>query len=159
MDGPDVPSEQLPSERAIGRGAVRARGVRRDRLPRHGGLGEAHGARDDGVEDRLAEGLDHPAEHLPAVQRAGVVHRGHNSLNLKLRVKPIAYLVDGVHQQGHSAQGEELALQRDDHAVSGSQRVHGEQAERRLAVDQHVVVVGAAPARAPATACAPGPPR
>jgi len=47
-----------------------------------------------------------------------------------------------VSEQGDAAQGEELALERDEHAVRGGERVHGEQSERGLAVDEdHVVVV------------------
>ena len=104
--------------------------------------GKRDGAGDHGVEDLVAERLDDPGQDLAAVQRAGVVHRGQNSLKLKSRVKPFLDLLDGVHQQRDTAQGEELALQRDDHAVRGGQRVDREQAERRLAVDEDEVVVG-----------------
>ena len=58
----------------------------------------------------------------------------------QLRVQPVVHLVDGVGQQRQAAQREVLALGRDDHAVRAGQPVDGEQAQRRLAVDQHVVV-------------------
>ena len=58
----------------------------------------------------------------------------------QLRVEPVVHLVDGVGQQRQAAQREVLALGRDDHAVAAGQPVDGEQAQRRLAVDQHVVV-------------------
>ena len=61
------------------------------------------------------------AMHLPAVQGAGVVHRGEDAVDLQARVEPVLDLVDGFDQQRHRAQREELADQRDDHAVGGGQ--------------------------------------
>ena len=86
---------------------------------------------DDGLEHGVAEGLDHPAEHLAAVHRPGVVHRGEDAVDLQRRVQPLLDLVDRVDQQGHPAQGEELALQRDDHALRGGERVDRQQARAR----------------------------
>ena len=94
------------------------------------------------MEDLVAESLDDPGQDLAAVNGACVVHRGKNSLNLKSRVKPVTNFFDDVHEQCDAAEGEELALQRDDHTVRGRQGIHREQAERRLAVDQDQVVVG-----------------
>ncbi len=51
-----------------------------------------------------------------------------------------ADLLDGVGQQRQPAQREVLAFGRDDHTVRTRQSIDGEQPQRRLAVDQHVVV-------------------
>ncbi len=90
----------------------------------------------------VSERLDHALEHLARVQRAGVVHRGEDAVELDRRVEAVAHLVDRLHQQGHAAQREELALERDQYSVRGGQRVDGQQTERRLAVDEDHVVVG-----------------
>ena len=99
------------------------------------------------------------AQDLAAVQGAGVVHRGEDAVDLQARVEPVADLVDRLDEQGDAAQGEELALQRDDHAVRGGQRVDGEQAERGLAVDEDDVVVVERPGAAPGRGSARGRPR
>jgi hypothetical protein len=73
---------------------------------------------------------------------ARVVHRREDAVELDGRVQPVAHLVDRLDQQGHSAKGEVLALERDHDAMAGGERIDGEQAERRLAVDEDDVVVG-----------------
>ena len=112
-----------------------------DRLAGDRGLREPHGAVDHGVEDLVAERLHHPAQHLAAVQRPAVVHRRKNPLKFKLRVKPLAHFLYSLDQQCDASEREVLTLERDDDAVGGGQRVDGQQAERRLAVDQDEVVV------------------
>ena len=99
--------------RAPGGGA----GVRRDRLAGHRGVGELHGAADDGVEDVVAPGLHQPLHHLAAVQGAAVVHRAEHAVDLQPRVEPLGDLVDRGLEQRDAAQREVLALQRHDHAV------------------------------------------
>src|SRR5207249_7287549 len=64
-----------------------------------------------------------------------------DAFQLQVEVEPLAHLVDGVQQQRHAAQAEELALQRDQYPVRAGQRVDREQPEGRLAVDQHEVVL------------------
>src|SRR5207302_8509013 len=66
---------------------------------------------------------------------------GQNPLEFQLRVKPFPNLVYRLDQERDTAQREELALEGDDHTVRRGQCVDGEQAERRLAVDQDHVVV------------------
>jgi hypothetical protein len=70
-----------------------------------------------------------------------VVHRRQNAIDLQSRVKAIADLVDGLHQECDAPHGEELALQRDDHAVGSGQRIDSQQPQRGLTVDQDDVVV------------------
>src|SRR5205814_4499049 len=84
---------------------------------------------------------NHPLEYLPAVRRPRVVHCRQDAFQLQVEVEPLAYLVDGVQQQRHAAQAEELALQRDEYPVRARQRVEREQAEGRLAVDDDEVVL------------------
>ena len=114
---------------------------------RDGRIGELHGAVDHGLEHLVAERVDDPLEHLARVQGARVVHGREDAVELDRRVEPVAHLVDGLDEQRHAAQREELALERDQHAVARGERVDGEQAERRLAVDEDDVVVGRDPAQ------------
>ena len=123
------------------------------------GIRELHRAADHRLEHLVAEGLDDALEHLARVQRARVVHRREHAVELDRRVQPVAHLVDRLDQQRDAAQGEELALERDEHAVARGQRVDGEQAERGLAVDEDDVVVGARPCAARARGSARGRPR
>src|SRR3712207_7745437 len=58
------------------------------------------------------------------------VHRGQDPGDLQLRVEPLLDLVDGVDQQRDAAQREELALQRDHHAVRRRQRVEDRKSTR-----------------------------
>ena len=127
-----------------------------DRRTGHGRLGELHRLGDHRLVDLVAERLDHPLQHLAAVGGAAVVHGGQDALELEVEVEPLAHLVDGVQQQGHAAQAEELALQRDEHAVRDGQRVDREQAQRRLAVDQDEVVLLADRAQHPGQRHLPG---
>ncbi len=75
------------------------------------------------------------------MQGACVVHRGQDAHQLQVGVEPLLDLADRLHQQRDPAQREELALQRHDHPVRGGEGVDREQAQRRLAVDEHQVVV------------------
>ena len=61
------------------------------------------------------------------------------------RVEVVADEIDGREQLGQSLQGVVLALDRDEHGIGGGQRVDGQQAERRRAIDEDVVVVGRGP--------------
>src|SRR6185312_658178 len=66
---------QLSGELAVG---IRCGVIGReagDRRASDAGIRELDGAADDGLEDAIAEGRDHPLEHLPRMQRARVVHR------------------------------------------------------------------------------------
>ena len=113
---------------------------RDDNLAGDGGLGEADGAPHDGVEDLVAEDLQHTGEHLAGVHGAAVEHGGQHAEDAQLGVEPVDDLVDRVGQQGDAAQREVLALQRDDDAVGGGERVDGEQPEGGRAVDEDEVV-------------------
>ena len=90
------------------------------------------------------------------MQGAGVVHGGQDSVELDGRVQPILHLLDRLDQQGNPTQGEELALERDEHPVRCRKGVDGQQAERGLAVDQDDVVLVADLAQHPGEDCFTG---
>ena len=73
--------------------------------------------------------VDERPQDLAAVQRAAVVHRAEQADDPQVGVEPRLHLVDRPLQQCHAAQREILALQRDDDAVGGGQRVDREQPE------------------------------
>src|SRR3954452_19379438 len=116
-----TPGEHLPGELAIGGGTDGVGGVRGDRLTGDRGLREADRAPDDRVVDVVVERLDDPREHLTAVHRARVVHRGEDPVELQLRVEPLLDLLDGLGQQRDTTESEELALQGHYHLVRGRQ--------------------------------------
>ena len=96
--------DDLAGQRPIGLCTGRFQRPRRDGLTGHTGLGESHGAGDDGVEHQVAEALQHPCHHLPRVDGAGVEAGDQDAADRQFRVEPIAYLVDGVGEQCQAAQ-------------------------------------------------------
>ncbi len=75
--------EHLTGQLAVGGGAHRTRVELGDRLTGQGGVGEADGPVDDGVEDLVAEALHDRREHLAGVEGAGVVHGGEEAVDLR----------------------------------------------------------------------------
>src|SRR5918994_1875343 len=127
--GDRATEDQLPRElpvrlRRLVVGRELGDGRRRD-----GGVGELDGAGDHRLEHLLTEGVDDPLEHLTGVQRARVVHGGQDAVELDGGVQPIAHLVDRLDEERDAAQGEVLALEWDDHAVAGGQRVHRQETQ------------------------------
>ncbi|OEI67226.1 Uncharacterized protein Cus16_3127 [Curtobacterium sp. ER1/6] len=113
----------------------------RDRTCRDGGVRELDGPADDRVEHVVVEGLDDALHDLAGVQGPRVVHGREDAVEPQGGVQAVAHLVDRLDEERDAAQGEELALERDEDAVRRGERVDGEQAERRLAVDEDEVVV------------------
>src|SRR5690606_36636801 len=91
--------DELACELLVGVGTGVVRGVGEDRLGGDRGVGELHGAPDDGREHRGAERLAHARQHLARVQRAAVVHRREDAVGLQPRVEAVADLVDGLDEQ------------------------------------------------------------
>jgi hypothetical protein len=75
------------------------------------------------------------------VQRPRVVHGREHAVDLQPGIEPVLDLLDRLDQEGHRAQGEELADERDDDAVRRGEGVDREEAEGGLAVDEDDVVV------------------
>src|SRR6478736_10366694 len=78
--------DELASQLPVGLGTCVGGRVGGDRLRGDRGVGELHGPRDDRAEDVVAERLDDARDDLTAVQRAAVVHRGQDAVDLEARV-------------------------------------------------------------------------
>src|SRR5690606_27352905 len=100
-----------------------------------------HSAPDDGLKDLVAERLNDALKHFARVKRARVIHCGEDAVELDRRIEALPDLVDRLNEQGDTAQRKKLALERDEHAVAGRERVDREEAKRRLAVDKDDVVL------------------
>src|SRR6478736_8685926 len=72
--GDRATEDQLPGQLAVRLRGLVLGGERGDRRRGDGRIGELHGARDDRLEDLVAERVDDALEHLARVQRACVVH-------------------------------------------------------------------------------------
>ena len=138
---PPFAAQEFVREVAIRLGALRFGSVQGDRQAVAGGLGQAHAARDDGLVDRRAEvAADFRGDFRRQV-RPSVEHREEDSLDRELGVQVIPNEIDGGGELAEPLEGVVLALDRDQHRVGCGERVDREQAERRRAVDEHVVVV------------------
>ena len=97
----------------------------------------------------VAEVLAHLGDDLVGQLGPGVVHHQDDRADLERRVEVLLDQLDVAQQLAQALEGVVLALDRDQHLVGRGQRVHGEQAERRRAVDEDVVVVVAHRRRGP----------
>ena len=77
-----------------------------------------------------------------------------DSSSVGLRLDP--HEVDAPQQLAESLEGVVLALDRDEHLGGRGQAVHGDQTERRRAVDEDEVEARRPSSRSPAVAAAPG---
>src|SRR5699024_10943374 len=80
------------------------------------------------------------AENVTCVYRPPIEHRDEDARQVQAGIDALTHLVDRVGEQCQSAQCEVFALHRDEHAVRTGQGVDGQQAQGRLAVDEHEVV-------------------
>src|SRR4030095_10921360 len=80
--GDRATEDQLPRELPVRLRRLVLRGELGDRGRRDRGVGELHGARDDRLEHLFAERVDYALEHLARVQRARVVHRREDAVEL-----------------------------------------------------------------------------
>ena len=115
--------DDLPGEPAIGLGTGMGRGIARDRLTGHSGVGELDGPPNLRVVELIPEGILKAIEDLSGVQSPVIDHGGQDSIDLQPGIETITDPVHGLHQESNAAQGEELGLQRDDDAVGGGQSV------------------------------------
>ena len=133
--------ENLFCELDVAFGAAGAGVVGEDRFAEAGGLGEADAARNDGLEDLVAEELSQIGGHLAGQVGAVVEHGEENAFDFEGVVEGVADAVDRVHEFGDAFEGEELALNRNEDGIGGEQRIECEKVEGRRAVDQDEVVV------------------
>ena len=154
---PLVASAELRREVAIRLRALRLRPVQRDRQAVTGRLRQADAARDDGLVDHRSEMSADLRRDFGRQVRPGVEHREQDSLDREVRVQVVPNQVDRGGELAEALEGVVLALDRDQHRVGGGEGVDGQEAERRRAVDQDVVVAGRRSPRAqrPAAARAP----
>ena len=75
------------------------------------------------------------------MQGAGINHCRKDSINLQAWINSIAHCFNGFDQQCDTAKGEKFRFHRNNHTVCRGQGINGEQAKRRLAVNQNDVVV------------------
>ena len=86
------------------------------------------------AEERLDVGA-----HLGGQPRARLEQAEHDAGQPQPVVQPAAHQVDRLQQLAQAVQGEEVRLQRQEHVVDRRQGVDRENAQRRRAVDEHVV--------------------
>ena len=121
--------------------AARAGVVVEDRHAVARRLGHLHAARDDGPQHLVAEVRADIVGDLIGQLGAPVVHRQDDGGDVQLRVQVRLDHLDVAQQLAHALEGVVLALDRDQHLGRGHERVDGEQAQRRRAVDEDVVEV------------------
>src|SRR6478736_9581569 len=141
-DAPDASEawQQRRRDVAVGLRAARRAGRRQDRAAHGGGLGEPDRLGDRRVEHRQVVALPHVGEHLAGVVAAAVVERRQDPPDLQVAVEDALHVGDGVEQLPDAAVAQHLARHRDEQAVGGGERIEGEHAEARRAVEQHDVV-------------------
>src|SRR5664280_578029 len=113
-------------------GGDRATGQRR--------LAQLHRVPDDRVEDVIVAELAEFVEHLAAKDRASVVEGWQEAENAEVAVQLGPDRGDDLYERIEALERVVLRLHRDDHAVRGDEAVDREQAERRRAVDEDVVI-------------------
>ena len=104
-----------------------------------GSLGHPDVARDDRPEHLVRKVGPHLRGDLVGQSGAAVVHRQEHGGHVDAGVQVCPYQLDGVEQLCQPLQGVVLTLDRNEYLASRDQRVQREQAERRRAVDEHVV--------------------
>ena len=138
-----APNRSMTS-RASARYASAPAGFRRPRgdgFTGHTGLREPHGPGDDGVEHQIAEPLHDPRHHLTGVHGAGVIAGDQDPADVDSFGFSRSCTLSTV-----SVSSARPRSEKNSHSVgmitpsAAGQPVDGEQAQRRLAVDQHVVV-------------------
>ena len=125
----------------IGLGAPRVGPIQGDRLPVARGLGQADVARDHGIEHGLGEMRPHLDRHFGGQVRPCVVHRENDALHGEVGIQVIAHEVHRSDELGQPLEGVVLALDRDQDRVRRSERIDGQEAERRGAIEEDVVEV------------------
>ena len=85
--------------------------------------------------------LAHFGGDLTGDARAPVEHRDEHAEDLQLGIETLAHQGDGVEELGEPLEGVVLGLYRDEHLARRHEGVHGENAERRRAVDEDELVV------------------
>jgi len=115
--------------------------VQEDRFTEAGRFRQSHVARDGDREHAAAEVLFRLFGDLFAEIEPRVVHRQQHAFDRERGIEIALHELHGVEQLRETFERVVLALNRDDHAVSGCQHVQREETERRRAVDHDVAVL------------------
>src|SRR3954471_4794729 len=127
---------------AVGDGAARGRIECGDGLSVGRCLGQPDGPRHDRATDLVAEVPLHFLNDLVRELRTGVVHDEHDRTELQRLIEVLLDQCDVPQQLAQALERVVLALDRYEDLGGRRQAVHGQQAERRGAVDEDVVVLG-----------------
>ncbi len=139
--------EQLVGEGQVVRAQVGR--VVEDRHAALGRLGVAHAAPDHRVEHLLAEALLQLHLRLARVDEPHVGDVQHHAEPLEVGVQRLLRQLHHLQRLLHALEREVLGLAGDQRVVGGHERVDGQQAERRRAVDQDQVVAALEVAQRP----------
>ena len=104
-------------------------------------LGKPHVARNDGLEDLVAEMLLKLRAHLLLERDARVEHHAQKRHDAQVLVLLGTNALDAAHEVGKPLERIVFALHRNDDAVSRAQRVERQHRQARRTVDEHIVVL------------------
>src|SRR2546425_4634662 len=119
---------------------IAPRFVHGDRHARGRRLADLHRLTDDRVEHLMVAEIPERVEHVASEDRAAVVEGRKKSVDLEVRIEARLDGLDDLEQSSDAFQRVILRLHRDDDPARGDEYVQGEEAERRRAVDEDVVI-------------------
>jgi hypothetical protein len=142
-----VEGEDFLGERVVVVGAGALGGVAEDRLLEAGSLGQADVAADARLEQMhvlpgllpatgIAEESLHVRAHFRGEARPRLEQAEHHPGEAEAIVESATHEVDGLQQLAEAVQGEVVRLERQEHVVDRGERVDGEDAKGRRAVDE-----------------------
>ena len=97
-------------------------------------------ALDDGLEDQVLEVLLDLLIDLIVESGTAIVHSHEEAFDLQPCIETLADDTDGIQELRDPLEGKVLALHGDEHRVCSHERIDRDQAQRRGAVDEDVVV-------------------
>ena len=104
-------------------------------------FGQTNISRNHTLENLGSEETPEICGHLLGEGRAVVVHRQEDTFDREGGIDRPPEPHKGVQEFGHPLQGQILALDRDQDRIASRQRIHGQEIERRWAVNQDVFVL------------------
>src|SRR6188508_3071217 len=133
--------EHFLREREVRFGAARSRivGDRGETVARR--FGEPHVARDDRAIHLVLEELADVLRDLLSKIGALVIHRQQHAFDVERRIERGAHAPHRADEIGEAFEREVFAVQRNQHAIGGDERVEGQQSERRRRIDDDEVVL------------------
>ena len=103
-------------------------------------LREFHVTLDDGLEHQFLEVTFHLVVNLVGQTQTGIVHREQETLDFQFRVQFALDNLDGIEKFRDTLQCKILTLHGDNHRVGCRQCIDRDEAKRRRAVDENIVV-------------------